>query len=135
MNICKRFKWILMLFPQKLDIILDFVIIEESLNIKFYNRSKHKFVNVRTEFSNPIIGLNGEKVISELNVFKHLQFMAPGKEFLIYVDELNPFFANNKNELITVLIYATKRNGKQVHKKIEHNLNIYKDIIIKYKPS
>jgi len=55
--------------------------------------------------------------------------MAPYKEFNIYVDEIDTFYANLKNEEIRVSISFVKANKKRKQKLIVHNLSIYKDLI------
>ena len=126
----KIIQWIHGLNNNIPSIILDFEILNDSIYIRFFNASLKELYDVRVEFSETLLGLRGDKIISELNVFKNLRYMAPNKEFLIYVDEIDSFYANLKNETISISITFVLSNRKKVRKKTVHNLSIYKDLIL-----
>ena len=121
--------WLARCKNRTLNIVLDFEIHDNSVYIKFLNSSEIELFDVQVEFSAPVLGFGGKK-ISELNIFKNLKYMAPYREFLIYVDEVDAFYQNLSNNIITVTISGKRKNKKLLHKSITYNLNIYRDLII-----
>jgi hypothetical protein len=113
--------------------VLDFELIDESIYIKYYNFSDIEAYNISVEFSHSIPGFHGTKKISSLYVFRGLSYMAPHKEFLIYVDDVGSFFEILNIDSVRVDIKYQNRTGKKYSKNITHNLLVYKDmpIIIK----
>jgi hypothetical protein len=115
---------------EKANLILDFELIDESIYIRFFNASNIEAIDVNVKFSQIIKGLRGTKNISGLNIFKKLNYFAPRKEFLIYVDEIDSFFVHLKNEIINIQIKYLTLSGKKTEKKITHHLGIYRDLPI-----
>jgi len=115
--------------------VLDFKLIDESIYIRYYNASDIEAYNIRAEFSKTIPGFFGTKKISSLYVFRGLSYMAPHKEFLIYVDDVGSFYEVLNIDSVTVELTYQNSSGKKFSKSIVHNLLIYKDIpvIIKSK--
>jgi len=110
--------------------VLDFELIKESIYIRFYNASDIEAYNIKVEFSNSIPGFKGTKKISSLNVFRGLRYMAPRKEFLIFVDEVASFYEILTIDSVSIHIEYHNSSGRKYTKDIVHNLLIYKDIPI-----
>lgn len=111
------------------NVIVDFVLENDSMFIQIKNYSSYApAVNVRTRFDQPILGFDGKKLVSEVAVFKHLDYLAPLKVFNVFTASLKAFLKHLKGEEIVIeLIYEDDR-GKRFAKTIKHNLSIYKDL-------
>lgn len=110
--------------------VLDFELIDESIYIRYYNASDIEAYNLSVEFSHSIPGFHGTRKISSLAVFRELNYMAPNKEFLIYVDDVGSFFEVLNIDSVRVDLKYQNKTGRRMSKSITHNLLVYKDIPI-----
>ena len=117
---------------KKCNIIVDFFLENDFLFIRFFNHSDLEALYTSVKLSPRIIGKGG-KVISDISIFRELKYMAPRKEYLIYVDHMDAFLENHKRGIFRINISFTTSEGRKIRKKIVHNLNVYKDLPIIYK--
>jgi len=83
---------------------------------------------VSTQFGQKIRGVAGEKNISDLALFKCIEFLPPQKEIRTFLDSSASYFERNEPVMISTRIsYQDSRKRRYVNK-IDHNLEIYKDI-------
>ncbi len=113
------------------NVIVDFVLENDLMFIQIKNYSNYApAVNVRTRFDQPIIGIDGKKLVSEIAIFKHLDYLAPLKVFKIFTAPLQAFLKRLKEDEIAIKIIYEDDRGKRFAKAIRHNLSIYKDLPI-----
>jgi len=113
------------------NVIVDFVLENDLMFIQIKNYSNYApAVNVRTRFDQPIIGFDGKKLVSEIAIFKHLDYLAPLKVFKIFTAPLQAFLKRLKEDEIAIKIIYEDDRGKRFAKAIRHNLSIYKDLPI-----
>lgn len=113
------------------NVIVDFVLENDLMYIQIKNYSSHApAVNVRTKFDQPILGFDGKKVISEIAVFRHLDYLAPLKVFKVFTAPLQAFLKRLKRDEIAIKVSYEDDRGKRFAKAIRHNLSIYKDLPI-----
>ena len=70
------------------EVIVDFSVDNGLLTIHLKNIGERPAYRVTTTFARPLFGLSGTKCISEMRVFRRVDFMAPGKVFSQFVDKL-----------------------------------------------
>lgn len=111
------------------NVIVDFVLENDSMFIQIKNYSSYApAVNVRTKFDPPVLGFDGKELVSEIAVFKHLDYLAPLRVFNVFTAPLQAFLKHLEgDEIVIELIYEDDR-GKRFAKTIKHNLSIYKDL-------
>lgn len=113
------------------NVIVDFVLENDLMFIQIKNYSNYApAVNVRTRFDQPIIGFDGKRLVSEIAIFKHLDYLAPLKVFKVFTAPLQAFLKRLKEDEIAIKIIYEDDRGKRFAKAIRHNLSIYKDLPI-----
>lgn len=110
------------------DVIVDFNCAQGMLCISLKNIGVRSAYRVATKFDKPLHGLNGRKCISDLQLFRRVEFMAPGKEFTQLVDPIATWFARRRAAKVSVTISYTDREGRRFSERIDHDLRIYRDL-------
>ncbi len=111
------------------SVIVDFEIDGSTAFIAIKNAGTGALRNLKIKPSTAIIGLEGKKDLSSLNIFKEIRYLAPLKEIRIFVDSHDSFFRHLKNTLISFTVTYQDESKKLYRKKITHDLKIYSDLI------
>ncbi len=111
------------------SVVVDFEIDQSTVFILIRNSGTGALRNLKIKPSTSIIGLEGKKDMSSLNIFKEIRYMAPLKEIRIFVDSYDSFFSHLKNTQIAFTVTYQDESKKSYRKKIAHDLKIYTDII------
>ncbi len=113
---------------QSFDVIIDFIFDNGLLFILIKNISNNPAFNVRVKFNNRILGVNGSKEITSLNLFKNIEFLAPLKEIKTFLDTSESYFSRKQpTKIITEIFYKDIQNKEHLVV-IKHDLEIYRDI-------
>jgi hypothetical protein len=110
------------------EVILDFTNEEGLLTIHLKNIGARPAYAVKTAFDRPFHGLDGKKCISEMRVFRNLEFMAPGKDLSQFIDVLGNYAKRKEPMRIAATISYRDREGKRYQERIVHNLRIYLEL-------
>ena len=110
------------------EVIIDFDCSQGLLFISLKNIGARSAYNVRTVFDQPLPGLGGKKCISELQLFRCLEFIPPGKEFSQFIDPIAAWFQQDHPNRYTITVDYEDREGNRFAEHIAHNLEIYKDL-------
>jgi hypothetical protein len=110
------------------EVILDFTLDEGLLTIHLKNIGARSAYAVKTAFDRPFHGLDGKKCISEMRVFRNLEFMAPGKDLSQFIDVLANYARRKQPMRIAATISYRDREGKRYQERIVHNLRIYLEL-------
>jgi hypothetical protein len=81
-----------------------------------------------TKIGGRITGPDGKMVINDLNVFRSVEFFAPGKEFHILVGSSFRYFSGKQPTRLTAVITYSDENGRSYSETINHDLTIYKGL-------
>ncbi|MDA4115911.1 MAG: hypothetical protein OK442_05090 [Thaumarchaeota archaeon] len=84
--------------------------------------------NVVTKIGGKIIGPDGKKTINDLNIFRSLEFIPPGREFRILVGSAQTYFANKQPTKLTAVMTYSDGNKNTYGETISHDLSIYADL-------
>ncbi len=115
-------------FCQKPEVIVDFIFNDGLLYIAVKNIGARPAFKVYTQFDKEIVGVAGEKKISDLALFKCLEFLPPQKEIRTFLDSSASYFARNEPLMISTRVTYEDSRKKRYVNKIDHNLEIYKEI-------
>jgi hypothetical protein len=85
-------------------------------------------VKVTTKIGGKILGPDGKVVINDLNVFRGVEFFAPGKEFRILVSSAAVYFSTKQPTKFTAVVTYSDENKKSYGETIAHDLSIYQDL-------
>lgn len=83
---------------------------------------------VVTKIGGRIMGPDGKTELNGLNVFRALEFFAPGREFRILVGGAAAYFASEQPTKFTAVITYSDQESKSYTETITHDLTIYKDL-------
>ena len=83
---------------------------------------------VTTTFDTPVYGRNGDKCISDMQLFRRVEFVPPGKQFSQLVDPVASWFKQRRPSRIVVTIAYKDREGNRYSERITHDLRIYQDL-------
>ncbi len=110
------------------DIYTDFIFDDGLFFIMIKNNSNNPAFKVRIKFNTRILGVNGSKEITSLNLFKNIEFLAPQKEIKTFLDSSESYFSRKQPTKITTEIYYKDVQNKDHQVVINHDLEIYRDI-------
>lgn len=83
--------------------------------------------DVRVEFSRALIGLGGRTDISDLNVWKRVRTLRPGKEIRVLLDTAPNVFRRGRRNAFTVDVHWRTDHGRHLAK-FRHDLEAYRDM-------
>ena len=116
------------IFCRKPEVIVDFIFEDGLLFIAVKNIGALPAYQVSTQFDNEFRGVAGEKKISDLALFKCIEFLPPQKEIRTFLDSSAAYFDRYEAEKISARITYQDSRKKRYVNTIDHNLEIYKDI-------
>jgi hypothetical protein len=85
-------------------------------------------VKVVTKIGGKIIGPDGKKAINDLNLFRNLEFIPPGREFRILVGSAATYFSTRQPTKFTAVITYSDESKKVYGETIAHDLSIFEDL-------
>lgn len=110
------------------DVIVDVLFEKGLLYFVIINNSDEVARNVRVKFDRKVVGVQGRVIISDLNIFDALDFLAPRKEIRIFLDVAQGYFARKGPEKLKLGVEWRNEGRKRFSRTIYHNLSIYKDM-------
>jgi hypothetical protein len=110
------------------DVIVDFLFDDGMLFVAVENIGSQPAEQVHVAFDPPFTGLGGTAPISDLPLFRNIEFLAPGRSIRTILDSSAAYFWRGEPDLITATISYRDRSGEQFSCTIRHDLSIYRDI-------
>ncbi len=112
----------------KPEVIVDFIFDEGLLFVAVQNISDVPAYKVSTRFKPGFTGVEGKKSVSELPLFRNIEFLAPHKEIKTFLDASASYFGRQEPLLITAQISYEDEAGSKYSRTIRHDLSIYLEI-------
>ena len=110
------------------EVIVDFIFDEGLFFISIENIGDRPALKVSSTFNKKIFGVGGSEEISALPLFRNIEFMAPRKKIVTFVDTSTAYFQRQEPTQLMVTIAFKDSNGKLYKTTIPHDLEIYKQI-------
>lgn len=107
---------------------MDFAVDDGLLTIHLKNIGDGPAYGVTTTFLRPFYGLGGDKCISDMRVFRRVEFMAPGKVFSQFVDTLASYAKRRQPMRVVATVSYADRAGNRFEDRIVHDLRIYLEL-------
>ena len=85
-------------------------------------------VKVVTKIGGRIVGPDGKTVLNDINLFKMIEFFAPGKEFRVMIGSASAYFASDQPTTLTAAISYSDEGKNEYAETIIHDLAIYRDL-------
>ena len=79
------------------------------------------------KFDKKIVGLGGLKDISTLPVFRQVEFLGPGREIVVFVDQSHSYFARKQPGKISARMSYSDSEKQKYVATINHDLEIYRE--------
>ena len=110
------------------EVIVDFIFDEGLFFIAVQNIGDVPAYKASTRFKPGFTGVEGKKRVSELPLFRNIEFLAPHKEIRTFLDTSASYFRRQEPLLITAQISYEDEAGKKYSRTIRHDLSIYLEI-------
>lgn len=110
------------------EVIVEFLFNRGLLFISVNNIGERPALNVSVKFSQPIIGLAGTKDVSELALFKNIEFLGPGREITTFLDRSSSYFERKQPTRILARVSYSDPEKQAYEQTIKHDLEIYRDL-------
>ena len=108
------------------DVIVDFERDDEELFVTVENIGRGPAHHVSTTFEPALRGARGSVEISELALFEHIPFLAPGKEIRTLLDTTTAYFNRDDPTQVTATVQFENDEGERFRRSITHDLRVYK---------
>jgi hypothetical protein len=82
---------------------------------------------ISIKFDKEIRGVEGEKEISAMKIFNHIEFLPPHKKIRIFVDTLVSYVLRKQPLIIEATVIYSNKNNRKFQNEITHDLSIYQD--------
>jgi len=110
------------------DVIIEFLFDQGFLHLALRNIGDRPAIAVSVKFDKKIVGLGGLKDISTLAVFRRVEFLGPGREIVVFVDQTHSYFARQQPGKITARISYSDSEEQKYVVTINHDLEIYREL-------
>jgi hypothetical protein len=109
------------------EVILDFHVDQGLLFVVLKNVGLSSAYRIVTRFDRGFRGMGGSKDMSKMALFRTLQFMPPGKQFLQLIDPIAAYLGRQEPMRLDATVTYLDRDGKRYEEVIPHDLEIYRD--------
>ncbi|MDP9097402.1 MAG: hypothetical protein M3N48_00200 [Verrucomicrobiota bacterium] len=110
------------------DVIVDFRFDQGLIYVALINLSGVPAYRVSVRFAKPFRGLGGDCPVSELPMFRRIEFLAPHKRIETLLDSSHAYFARREPAVIKAKIIFCDARRRIYQREIRHDLRIYKGI-------
>lgn len=110
------------------DVILDFIFDDGLLFMSINNIGDKPAYKVAVEFDCKIYGLGGVKEVSALPLFRNIEFLAPQKQIVTFLDHSHSYFNGKQPTKISARISFLDSAERNHVVTINHDLEIYREI-------
>jgi len=98
------------------------------LHLALRNIGQRPAIATSVKFDKKIVGLGGAKEISALPVFQRVEFLGPGREILVFVDQSHSYFTRKQPTKISARISYSDSEKQKYDATINHDLEIYREL-------
>jgi hypothetical protein len=110
------------------DVVLDVVFEAGLFHLELVNLGRLPALHVSCRFEKPLTGVDGA-IVSQLPLFENVPFLMPGKRIRTLLDSSAAYFARDEPTTIAATVTYQDRSGRHHGTTIEHDLEIYRDIV------
>jgi hypothetical protein len=110
------------------DVVLDVVFEAGFFHLELVNLGRRPALNVSCRFEKQLTGIAGT-IVTQLPLFENVPFLMPGKRIRTLLDSSAAYFARGEPTTIATTVSYEDRNGRRHQTAIEHNVEIYRDLV------
>jgi hypothetical protein len=109
------------------EVLLDVELTDGSLWLVLANPSAQAAFDVSATFRGPLLGVGGERDITEMRLFRMLPLLRPRREIRIFVDVARSFFARRPPTRLQARVSWRSGEGARFARVFTHDLAIWED--------
>ena len=110
------------------DVILDVDCESGMLFLVLRNIGEDLACRVSVKFSPALVGLGGERVVSDAAIFRRLAYLPPGKSIRVLLDSAPLFFNRRQENSFRARVQYRSRGGNEFSETFTHDLDVYRDL-------
>lgn len=111
------------------DVILEFLFDRGCFHIAIRNIGDRPALGVSVSFSEKFSGAGGAKVLSDLPLFRNIEFLGPGREIKTFVDTSHSYFRRKQPTKLSARVSYRDAADRKYEVTIKHDLEIYRGIL------
>lgn len=81
------------------------------------------------KFDTEITGIRSDKKLTDMSIFRSLEFLPPGKRIRIFVDSFLSYLNRKQPLTVNTIISYSNKNKQKFQEVIKHDLSIYKEVL------
>jgi hypothetical protein len=110
-------------------VIVDFLFEAGELFIAVENIGDAPALKVKTTFSQPLRGVMGTLDINAMALFRNIAFLAPRRAIRTFLDSSVAYFGRDEPRQLGVRVSFEDDAKRRYQLNLQHDLNIYADIV------
>jgi hypothetical protein len=110
------------------DVILDVDCEGGLLFLVLRNIGDDLACRVSVKFSPDLVGLGGERIVSDAAIFRRLAYLPPQKSIRVFLDAAPMFFARSAQSSFRARVQYRNRGGEEFSDTFTHDLDVYRDL-------
>lgn len=111
------------------DVILEFLFDCGLLHIAVRNLGDRPALGVSVKFNRKFTGAEGRSRVSDLLLFKNIEFLGPGREIKTFLDSSYSYFRRKQPTSISARVTYRDSTDRKYESTINHDLEIYRDLL------
>jgi hypothetical protein len=110
------------------DVILDVDCEGGLLFLVLRNIGDDLACRVSVKFAPHLVGLGGERIVSDAAVFRRLAYLPPQKSIRVFLDAAHLLFARGTRNSFRARVQYRNRAGSEFSETFAHDLDVYRDL-------
>jgi hypothetical protein len=110
------------------DVVVDVVFEAGFFHLELVNLGRRPALNVSCRFDKLLTDMHG-RIVTQLPLFENVPFLMPGKRIRTLLDSSAAYFARGEPTTVIATVSYNDRSGRRHQTTIEHNLEIYRDLV------
>jgi hypothetical protein len=113
--------------PADDGVVVDVVLEDGVLYLELANLSDRPALNVACSFDPRLVDVQGRDV-SELRVFRHVDFLGPRRRVRTLLDSVHGHFGRKGASQFAVAVGYERPGAARVESKVTHDLELYREL-------
>jgi hypothetical protein len=109
-------------------VVVDVVLEDGLLFLELANLADRPALNVRCAFDPPLVDVEGRDV-SELRVFRHVEFLGPRRRVRTLLNSVPGYFALGRAARVSVTVEYERPGASRSTTKVTHDLELYRELV------
>jgi hypothetical protein len=108
-------------------VVVDVVLEDGVLYLELANLADRPALNVECSFDPPIVDVQ-DRDVSELRLFRHVEFLGPRRRLRTLLDSVAGHFARDGATRVAVVVEYERPGSARTATKVTHDLELYREL-------